>query len=243
MRISQNVARKLGHYVYLLVDPADDTVFYVGKGKGGRALAHLTDDEETEKAEIIRNIRDRGQEPRIEILGHGLKDAETALRIESAAIDLLGVSSLSNRVRGWRSGEVGRMPLRQLIAFYEREPVEITEPAILIRINRLYRYGMSANDLYDVTRIAWRVGRRRERARYAFAVHEGIVREVYTIAQWLPAGSTYTPRNPRGLMAPGRWEFVGTVADDEIRRRYLDKDVGHYFQRGAQNPITYVNID
>ena len=87
------------YYVYLLVDPRNNTVFYVGKEKGNRVLAHLKGNghAEREKAKIIQGIRADVQEPRIEILAHGLKDAATALRIEAAAIDLLGITNLTNR--------------------------------------------------------------------------------------------------------------------------------------------------
>ena len=115
--------------------------------------------------------------------------------------------------------------------------------SLLIRINQLYRHGMSAVALYDVTRGVWRVGLRREQARLAFAVFHGIVREVYSISRWLPSGSTLSTRDSRGVASPGRWEFVGTVADEATRRRYLKKYVGHYFTAGAQNPVTYVNVD
>jgi len=40
---------------------------------------------------------------------------------------------------------------------------------------------------------------------------------------------------------PERWEFVGKVAEEPIRRRYNGKSVAHYFPIGAQNPIKYVN--
>ena len=56
-RIPPAVARKLGHYVYLYVDPTDDSVFYVGKGKNGRALAHLRADEKKRIAKRIRKIK------------------------------------------------------------------------------------------------------------------------------------------------------------------------------------------
>lgn len=114
---------------------------------------------------------------------------------------------------------------------------------ILIRINKLYRYGMTDAELYDATRSAWRVGPKRDRAQYALSVFEGVVREVYRITQWLPAGSTFNiRRDRRGITAPDRWEFVGTVADDRIRRRYVNRYVGHLFTQGAQNPISYVNL-
>jgi hypothetical protein len=58
-------------------------------------------------------------------------------------IDALGLGSLTNQVRGWRSLEMGRMSLDELAAFYAAEPVTIVDPVILIRINQLYRRDMS----------------------------------------------------------------------------------------------------
>ncbi|MCE7983039.1 MAG: hypothetical protein DYG89_17785 [Caldilinea sp. CFX5] len=63
----------------------------------------------------------------------------------------------------------------------------IHEPVILITINRLYRRGMSAEELYEVTRGNWVIGQRRAQAKYAFAVYNGIIREVYEIHRWQPA--------------------------------------------------------
>lgn len=243
-KIPPAVARKLGHYVYLYLNPLDESVFYVGKGKGGRALAHLGDTEKRDVAEVIREIRASGAEPRIEVLAHGLPSAEVALQLEAAAIDLLGLQNLANAVRGWRGAKFGRMPLDELAAHYTRRRANIREPGILIRINKLYRYGMSDAELYDATRSAWKVGReRREQAKFAFAVFEGVVREVYAIARWLPAGSTFNLRwKGRATKREDRWEFVGTIASPAIRDRYINRYVGHLFTQGAQTPIWYVNI-
>lgn len=158
------------------------------------------------------------------------------------AIDLIGVKTLSNKVRGYGSTSVGRAPLEQLIALYANEPVEIEEPSLLIRINRLYRYDMNEDELYESTRGVWKVGKRRENVEYAFAVFRGIVREVYQIKKWVPAGSTqYTTDIHGEVNIPGRWEFVGAIADPVIRNKYLDKSVANYFSSNSQNPITYVN--
>ncbi len=113
---------------------------------------------------------------------------------------------------------------------------------MLIRINRLYRPTMSATELYDATRASWKVGNRRGKVKYALAVFEGIVREVYGVTAWLPSGSTFNSRFPRGDGRRDRWEFVGRLADDSVRRRYVDRFVGHLFPRGAQNPIAYLNV-
>jgi hypothetical protein len=241
-RIAPAVAAKLGYYVYLYLNPLDNAIFYVGKGKSGRALAHLHTHEKMAISKVIREIRAAGDEPRIEILAHGLGSPETAHRVESAAIDLLGLDKLANAVRG-HSAKFGRMPIHEVVAHYTRRKATIRESAILIRITKLYRYGMTDAELYDATRSAWKVGPQREKAELAFAVFEGVVREVYQITQWLPAGSTFSyRRDGRRIEEPGRWEFVGTIADDRARNRYRDRYVGHLFTQGAQNPISYVNV-
>jgi len=243
-RIAPAVARKLGYYVYLYVNPVDDAVFYVGKGKNGRALAHLRAGEKKAIAKMIRGIRASGAEPKIEILAHGLRTPDAALKIEAAAIDLLGVGNLVNAVHG-HGAKYGRLPLQEVVALYTKRKADIREPAILIRINKLYRYGMSDIELYDATRSAWCVGAkgRRRRARYAFCVFEGVVREVYRITEWLSAGSTFNVRRDGlGVHDPKRSEFVGTLAEPKIRKRYINRYVGHLFRQGAQNPISYVNV-
>ncbi len=239
--IPPKVVEYLGYYVYLYVDPFDNSVFYVGKGKGQRALAHLSDTADSRKVKKIKEIRARGKEPRIEILVHGLLSEQEALRIESAAIDLLGKDSLKNEVRGWESSIVGRMSLKDVTCLYESQSAKIDDPVILIRINQLYRYGMSDQELYEATRGVWKVGERRNTAQYALAVYRGIVREVYQIDGWYPAGKVaYQTRSKIDVDVLGRWEFVGRPATDSIREKYVDHSVIEYFAPNSQNPIKYV---
>lgn len=195
--------RRLGHYVYLYLDPASDEVFYVGNGLGNRAFSHLDDARESDKAARIGEIREAGRAPEIEILVHGLETEEEAYRVEAAAIDLLGKGHLTNRVRGWRSGTYGRMSAEQIEAQYGPEEVAVQHPALLVRINQLFRYGMTAIELYDATRGWWRVGPNRDQVNLALAVYDGVVQEVYQVEAWLPAGSTFStrPDEPR----PDRW--------------------------------------
>jgi len=237
---SRDIIKKMGYYVYLYINPDTDKIFYVGKGKGNRAFQHLNDYSETEKTAIIQEIKSQGKEPRIEILIHGLPDESSAYKIEASVIDLLGKENLSNQVRGWRSGFYGRMPYQELIAMYSHERAKIAEPSILFRIRGFYRFGMTPIELYDVTRGHWKLGLNREKAKYAFSVYDGIIKEVYKINQWLPSGSTFSSRKDEP--PEDRWEFIGNLAEQHIRDKYINKSVSNYFEKRAQNPVLYVNI-
>ena len=109
-----------------------------------------------------------------------------SLLVESAAIDLLGIDELTNRVKGHGSTTNGRARLSDIIQDLDAADVVIKEKAILINSSRLYRYGMSRVELYDATRGVWKVGPRRAKAEFAFCVYGGIVREVYSIIAWVP---------------------------------------------------------
>lgn len=241
MRVfSQEICQELKHYVYLYVDPATREVFYVGKGTGNRAFHHLDDKSESKKCDRIRAIRNTGCEPHIELLAHGL-DERTALQLEAAAIDLLKREMLTNAIGGWTRGVRGRMTIDQVRALYGAIEADVKHPCILIRINDLFRYGMTPIELYDATRGVWKTGPNREKAKFALAVFEGVVQEVYQIAQWFPGGSTLYTRNDTDY--PERWEFVGRIAPEPIRKRYLFRSVRRYLPQGAQNPIRYVGLD
>jgi len=241
--IPTEVAHHLGYYVYLYIDPRSGNPFYVGKGQGQRALSHLSAEGESRKARILAELKQLDLNPQIDILAHALPNEETAFRIEAAIIDFFGLDVLSNTVRGWQSIQLGRMPLKELVTYYAATPVDIDDPVLLIRINKLYRHGMSATELYEATRGVWKLGERREKAEFAFAVFEGVVREVYEIHSWHPAGAQhYESRSADDVTLKGRWEFRGQVASDKIRSKYVDRSVKKYLPPKAQNPIAYVNV-
>jgi uncharacterized protein len=242
LHIRPEVAHRLGYYVYLYVDPRNNQPFYVGKGLGGRALSHLSEKAESRKCAAIAELRAEGKAPRIDILAHGLRDEETAFRIEAAVIDLIGLDELTSEVRGARSLQLGRIPLRELTMYYAAKPVDVEVPALLIRINRLYRHNMTPQELYEATRGVWKLGPRCTKARYAFAVFEGLVREVYAIESWHPAATTpYTTRDASQLTTNGRREFLGRIADASVRDAYVGRSVARQFPQGLQNPVVYVN--
>jgi hypothetical protein len=79
-----------------------------------------------------------------------------------------------------------------------------------------------------MTRGWWRAGVRRERAEWAFAVDEGVVRAVYRIDGWEPA------------RAGNCWGFRGR-RDHDMERSYLHGDVSGYLTSDSPLPLHYVN--
>ena len=65
MQFNQNVIEELNYYVYCIINPRDNKIFYVGKGKGERVLNHvqcaLTDSSDNPKSDIIREIEKIGR--------------------------------------------------------------------------------------------------------------------------------------------------------------------------------------
>lgn len=124
------------------------------------------------------------------------------------------------------------------------QAVTIADPCLIIRINRLYREGIAPAELYEATRGWWKVGPRREKAEYALAVFQGVVKAVYEIDGWHAAGTTPPAVPIRRGVEPGRgrWEFTGSLAPEEVRYKYLGKSVKHYLPtRGGMTPFLYVN--
>lgn len=234
------VLEVLGSYVYLYIDPRNGLPFYVGKGVGNRAFDHLFEESDSDKAFRICSIRESGHEPLIEILRHGLSDDQASL-VEASAIDLLGLDSLTNQCRGLHARSLGRVSAEDVLLSYSAEPADCTDPMILITINRLYRSGMPSEELYEATRGIWKIGVRRNKAKFVCAVYQGVIRETYAVDCWQPAGTDkYSTRDDSGFAASGRWEFRGQIASNDVRTCYNRRSVRHLL-KAAQYPIRYVH--
>jgi hypothetical protein len=230
IEFSQSVIERIESYVYLLRDPRDGQVFYIGKGVGNRVFHHVGESLEHElpsdKLDRIRSIHTAGLEVDHRIIRHGLNEDE-AFEVEAALIDFVGLQGLTNLVYA-----------------------EIIEPVLLITINRAFRRGMGSDELYEFTRGKWIVSKRREKAKYAFAVYKGIIRAVYEIREWRPAPTEETPVRQKWITEQSmklrevskgraRWEFDGIVSKE--LNHYINCSTEKYQTKGSQNPIKYVN--
>lgn len=86
------------YYVYVYIDPRNFEEFYYGKGMGKRKLAHLQDENDSEKTKRIKEIRKVGLEPLIKVIAKGLTQNEAFL-VEKTLIWKLG-RTLTNKSSG-----------------------------------------------------------------------------------------------------------------------------------------------
>ena len=133
----QSVIESLGHYVYCLVDPRDNRIFYIGEGCGNRVFNHaydaLNDNLQSLKLDVIRDIISQGMEVKYYIIRHGMTQ-DVAFLVESVLIDLLTYepfnleSILTNIQSGhhqWDRGiktveEINSITRDDLFAFHKR---------------------------------------------------------------------------------------------------------------------------
>jgi hypothetical protein len=125
----------------------------------------------------------------------------------------------------------------------------IKDPVIAISINEQFPHCEASDDLYTCTRGLWKLDpERAERAKYAFAINKGQIKEVYEIEQWLPATKVFTElwiarleRQGRKISSDDylhRYEFIGHLAPKPIREKYVGKKIP---KRHSGNPIMYFN--
>lgn len=122
---------------------------------------------------------------------------------------------------------------------------EFTVPTVIIKINRRFRKEMSPEELYEATRGIWK--RKLESVKcceQCLAVYKGSVVEVYKIDDWYPAGSTeYKTRILDKDRCVGRVEFIGTLADETIRSRFIGRSVAALYKPGEADPVKVFNND
>lgn len=109
------------HYVYELINSLTNEVFYVGKGQGDRAYAHVKETpagngQETKKTQTIRAIENNGDKIKIRVIGRYRTGVE-AFAVESTLIHWIhGKENLTNDQNGHGAdsirgkGDYGQLP-------------------------------------------------------------------------------------------------------------------------------------
>jgi hypothetical protein len=90
------------YYVYQLIDPRSNTIFYVGKGTGNRAYSHnkfKDGNNNFYKNSIIKELHQQGAEPIVEIVDYFANEQE-AYEYEDKLIETIGIDNLTNITKG-----------------------------------------------------------------------------------------------------------------------------------------------
>ena len=249
-----------GLYVYALIDPRNEKVFYIGKGTGNRVFSHEIEsgksrESEKKKIQQIREIENSGHSVKRLIVNWGLSENE-AFVAEATLINLLNRMpdiQLTNEVSGHRVHE--SLTTEEFELQYGAVPLEkedIKHSILVIKINKLYRRGMSEEELYDAVRGFWAASLKSIEARkvkYVFGVYNGLIVGVYKPDVW-HYGYEMIDIPQRRILTPEDYERIKNrvyfVCNDY---RNLDGEVQLYLHKSiaklkvnqsAQNPITYL---
>ena len=249
-----------GFYVYALIDPRNEKVFYIGKGAGNRVFSHEIEsgklrESEKKKIQQIREIENSGYSVKRLIVNWGLSENE-AFVAEATLINLLNRMpdiQLTNEVSGHHVHE--SLTTEEFELQYGAVPLEkedIKHSILVIKINKLYGRGMSEEELYDAVRGFWAASLKSIEARnvkYVFGVYNGLIVGVYKPDVWhygyemidIPQREILTPEDYERIK--NRVYFVCNDyrnLDDE-GQFYLHKSIAKLkVNQSAQNPITYL---
>ena len=191
----QSVIEGLKCYVYVLVDPRNNCIFYVGKGSGNRVYQHvqtaLVEDSPGLKLSTIRELKVLGLDVKYYIIRHNLSDQEAYL-VESSIIDLLTYPAfnkgniLTNIVSGHHQWNEGIKTDEEINILYDCPKIEPIpgDRLLLVSLNKSYQQSKAtgvyrrAND-YESIRKYWKLSRdKANKVRYILGIYIRIVIDV-----------------------------------------------------------------
>lgn len=235
--------KRLGFYVYALIDPRNEQPFYIGKGKNNRIYEHvqlaIKNEKESDKLNKIREIKDDGKKVKHIVIRHGLTEDE-AFKIESSLIDFMRYfgKALTNEVFGHDTFKFGLMTANEIISTYNAKPLnKLNHNVVIININKSYERAKGGISIYEATHESWVIARYRQKTlEFALSEYRGIIVGVYKINNWYQTNIGFSGKKKVST----RWGFNGEEAKKNIKDLYLNKSIKHTKKRGAANPIKYV---
>ena len=251
MEFKQSVQEELLWYVYALVDPRNERIFYIGKGRGNRVFQHAEDaikkGNKSLKLDTIREIIAAGLKVEHYIIRYKISTEEEAYLVESVLIDVLTYPKfntekvLTNLVSGHHQWDEGIKSAEEITILYDCPKIEVVQghKLLLVSLNKSYDQGKAADgykrpDIYECTRKYWKVSfERASKTNFVLGVYKGVVRAVYQPCEWIPYDCS---EDGKTIFNTTRYGFRGIPILDSP---YLNKDVSDY-PFGSGGAITYI---
>ncbi len=249
MEFKQSVKEALAYYVYALVAPRDNKIFYIGKGKDDRVFQHvaaaIVDNGCDLKLDTIRSVKSEGKEVIHYIIRHNLEEKEAYL-VASALIDMLTYpefnhnNQLTNLIAGRHQWDEGIKSIDEINAIYDCSKIEVKDGdnILLVNLNKSYNQAKAKGiykrfDIYDSTRKYWFINRdKAEHIDYVLGVYKGVVRCVIKVESY-----RFVDQADDGTCFPKpRCCFEGEVSTDSL---YMNTDVSDY-PFGRRGAIRYI---
>lgn len=219
-KFTNRACDELSYYVYCLVDPTDNKVFYVGKGKNNRVFNHIENVEDQTENDTDQLIDEGEKNKRIKeigaqnvkhfILRHGLTE-DQALQLESTLIDFLmdervngGTKHLTNLVHGHHHYDKGIKTPEEINAQYPEKDFRPKEEdkIIIVLLNSL----KDNDNIYDRARGDWAFKEEKvKECTHVLAVYHGVVRAVYPVSP-----DVWEMTRAKGDHKSARWRFTST---------------------------------
>lgn len=246
-------------YVYGLVDPRTNKIFYIGKGTGNRVFNHEKEslnspDSDKLKLKTISEIKKEGLAVKKIIIHHNLSESE-AYAAETALINVfhyVNDAALTNIAAGHHFSEV--MSVEEYEKTYGAEELvesDIRHKILVIKVNRFYHKKIVPNELYDVVRGVWRASLSRvKEVEYVFGVFNSLIVAVYKPTEWYRCKDDNGKRPSQDSVLTDKTKnriffvdegFEHGVEMDENQAFYCGKSIAKLkVNQSAQNPITYL---
>ena len=247
-------------YVYGLVDPRTDKLFYIGKGTSNRVFEHEKESLSSPKSDklklkTINEIVAAGLEVKKIIINSNLSEKE-AFAAEASLINIFNYISdmmLTNIVAGHHSSGVLTVEeFERINGADELKKEDIRHNIVFIKINKMYRRDMSADELYDIIRGVWVADKNRiSSAEYVLGLYNSLIVAVFKPTKWFKCKEAVErlPKRIRTLTKElgDRIFFVDEAFEngspyDENQIFYCWKSVAELEKvQKSQNPIIYIN--
>lgn len=244
------------YYVYLLIDPRNNEVFYVGKGIHERAKQHQQEaqrtDKETDKLNRIKEILDEGYEVK-EFIYSANNSEEEAFDKEDELINFYKTNypgQLTNIQWGHRS--IHTMSNEELDdIFGNAEPAVLGDERILfVKRNRSWNYKMTPEEHHEEFRGNWVVSKEKiDKIQLVCGVYNNVIKYVCIPTKWEFVKQRNNPRRKCN-----EYRFDGIVIKDhkyigksikDFKKTVYDEKTNSYHTKyifGHGQSIGYLNI-